>query len=192
VSIATATTDDDLQVLLSQRLRRTLAGSVLQGRTATVVFDSGDAQWTVELGPGGRRVRYGATKRPTLLIRGSREVLADVISGRASGVHAFLDHQVTVRGNLALSLQLDGLFEDDDQRPDSFPRAKQVVAMGVRTSYLEAGPADAPPVVMLHGLGATNASLLPCPASASPQRPGRRTASPGSPPGWRACSTSSV
>jgi pimeloyl-ACP methyl ester carboxylesterase len=34
--------------------------------------------------------------------------------------------------------------------------------MGVPTSYLEAGPRDAPPVVMLHGLGATNASLLPC------------------------------
>jgi pimeloyl-ACP methyl ester carboxylesterase len=34
--------------------------------------------------------------------------------------------------------------------------------MGIRTSYLEAGPVDAQPVLMLHGLGATNASLLPC------------------------------
>ena len=33
--------------------------------------------------------------------------------------------------------------------------------MGVRTAYLEAGPADAPPVLLLHGLGATNASMLP-------------------------------
>ena len=33
--------------------------------------------------------------------------------------------------------------------------------MGVRTTYLEAGPADGPPVLLLHGLGATNASMLP-------------------------------
>lgn len=153
---------DDLQLLLTHRLRRTLTGSVLEGRTATVVFDSGDGQWTVELEPGVRRVRFGAARNPTLVICGSREVLASVISGRTSGVHAFLEGQVTVRGNLALSLQLDGLFEGDDERAAEFPRAKQVVAMGVRTAYLEAGPADAPPVVMLHGLGATNASLLPC------------------------------
>lgn len=32
---------------------------------------------------------------------------------------------------------------------------------GVRTGYLDAGPPGGPPVVLLHGLGATNASMLP-------------------------------
>ena len=153
----------DLDALLSSRLRRTLKGSVLEQRVATVVFDTGHSQWTVELDRGRGRVRRGAATRPTLVVRGTPSVLSDVISGQASGVNAFLDGDITVRGDLGLSLQLDGLFADDEAaRPAEFPRAREVVAMGVRTSYLEAGPADAPPVVMLHGLGATNASLLPC------------------------------
>lgn len=153
---------DDLEALLVRRLRRTLTGSVLSGRTATVVFDTGPEQWSVELDPSSRRIRSGAAPHPTLVVRGAPEVLTSVVAGRRSGVHAFLDGQITVRGDLALSLQLDGLFEDHDERPDAFPRAKQVTALGVRTAFLEAGPADAPPLVMLHGLGATNASLLPC------------------------------
>lgn len=152
----------DLDALLASRLRRTLSGSVLGDRVATVVFDVGHSQWTVELDRGRSRVRRGAGPEPTLVIRGTPAVLADVIAGRASGIHAFLDGQVTVRGDLGLSLQLDGLFEDGLPRPASFPRAQEVLAMGIRTAYLEAGPADAPPILLLHGLGATNASLLPC------------------------------
>ena len=153
----------DLDALLAGRLRRTLSGSVLEQRVATVVFDAGHSQWTVELDRGRGRVRRGRAAHPTLVVRGTPAVLADVISGRASGIHAFLQGDVTVRGDLGLSLQLDGLFEDHETgRPVEFPRAREVVAMRVRTSYLEAGPADAPPVVLLHGLGATNASLLPC------------------------------
>ena len=152
----------DLDALLASRLRRTLSGSVLGDRVATVIFDVGHSQWTVELDRGRSRVRRGAGPEPTLIIRGTPSVLADVIAGRASGIHAFLDGQVTVRGDLGLSLQLDGLFEDGSPRPVSFPRAQEVLAMGIRTAYLEAGPADAPPILLLHGLGATNASLLPC------------------------------
>ena len=153
----------DLDSLLATRLRRTLSGSVLEHQVATIVFDAGHSQWTVDLDRGRSRVRRGAAVHPTLIVRATPNVLADVISGQTSGVHAFLEGRITVRGNLALSLQLDGMFEGDhDLRPASFPRSKQTVAMGIRTSYLEAGPADAPPILMLHGLGASNASLLPC------------------------------
>jgi pimeloyl-ACP methyl ester carboxylesterase len=151
----------DLDVLLASRLRRTLHGSTLEHRVATVVFDAGHSQWTVELDRGRSRVRRGATLTPTLVVRGEPDVLEGVISGRLSGIQAFLDGDVTIRGDLGLSLELDGMLADDST-PSHFPRARRVTAMGVPTSYLEAGPADAPPVVMLHGLGATNASLLPC------------------------------
>lgn len=151
----------DLDLLLASRLRRSLQGSTLEHRAARVVFDVGHSQWTVELDTGRSRVRRGAAPSPSLVVRGTPEVLAEVIGGARSGVQAFLDGSVTIRGDLGLSLELDGMLSDDDT-PASFPRAGRVTAMGVPTSYLEAGPRDAPPVVLLHGLGATNASLLPC------------------------------
>jgi len=152
----------ELDSLLSTRLRRSLTGSVLAERLATVIFDAGEhGVWTVELDRGRCRVHRGSVSSPTLVVRGSPAVLAAVVAGQASGVHAFLDGQVTVRGDLGLSLQLDGVFEADQQRPEAFPRAREVQALGLRTCYLEAGPADAPPVILLHGLGATNASMLP-------------------------------
>jgi len=153
----------DLDMLLSTRLRRGLTGSVLEKRTATIVFDAVDSGvWTVEIAGGRGQVRRGSAKDPTVLVRSSIGILAGIVSGRDSGLAAFLDGRLTVRGDLALSLQLDGLFADDDDRPPSMPRSHQTLAMGVRTTYLEAGPADAPPVILLHGLGATNASMLPC------------------------------
>jgi pimeloyl-ACP methyl ester carboxylesterase len=83
-----------------------------------------------------------------------------VLDGRISGVEAFLDHGLVVRGNLALALQMDGAF-DVGIRPPTHPVARIRNVLGVRSAYLEAGPHDAPPVVLLHGLGATNASMLP-------------------------------
>ena len=135
---------------------------MLEHRVATVVFDAGHSQWTVELDDGRGRVRRGAAHQPTLVVRGTPMVLAAVIAGKASGVQAFLDGDITVRGDLGLSLLLDGMFEDGGTaRPVEFPRSHEAVVMGIRTSWLEAGPTDGPPVVLLHGLGATNASLLP-------------------------------
>ena len=152
----------DLDGLMASRLRRGLAGSALERRRATIVFDAGAAGvWTVSLSGGRGSVRRGSATDPTLCIRSSADVLADVVSGRTSGVHAFLDGRLTVRGDLALSLQLDGLWAGEQAVPPELPRSREVLAMGVRTSYLEAGPPDAPPVLLLHGLGATNASMLP-------------------------------
>ena len=156
-------TGADLDGLLASRLRPGLQGTVLTGRSATIVFDAGGAgAWTVTLDNGRGRVRRGGTKDvPTLLVRGTAATLAEVVGGTISGVHAFLDGRLVVRGDLALALQLDGLWVPGVVQPDSFPRALEVRAMGVRTNYIEAGPADAPPVILLHGLGATNASMLP-------------------------------
>lgn len=152
----------DLDVLLAGRLLRGLGGSVLAGRTARVLLDSGQGDlWTVDLEGGRGHARRGGTAAPTLTVRGSTATLAEIVSGRVSGVDAFLDGRVTVRGDLALALQLDGVFTSLVDRPVTHPRAHHEVVMGVRTAWLEAGDPAAPPVVLLHGLGATNASMLP-------------------------------
>ena len=152
----------DLDGLLAARLRRGLAGTVLAGRTASVVFDAGHGDvWTVHLERGRGRARRGGTASPTVHVRGDRGDLADIVAGRTSGVAAFLDGRITVRGDLALALQMDGMWATRHEAPPEHPRAGEAVVMGVRTAWLEAGPPDAPPVVLLHGLGATNASMLP-------------------------------
>ncbi|MCW2613231.1 MAG: Pimeloyl-ACP methyl ester carboxylesterase [Frankiales bacterium] len=153
----------DLDLLLSSRLRRGLQGTVLGHRTERIVLDASDSGvWTVDLANGRGQARRGSASDPTLVVRASAAVLADVVSGRESGISAFLEGRITVRGNLSLALHLDGLFAGGEpDRPAHYAHAEQATVMGVRTSYLEAGPADAPPVLLLHGLGATNASMLP-------------------------------
>ena len=86
-------------------------------------------------------------------------MLVDVVGGTRAGVEAFLAGELNIRGNMALALALDGVLTDEP-RPARHPRSRMVLANGIRTSYLEAGPADAPPIVLVHGLGATNASML--------------------------------
>ncbi len=93
-------------------------------------------------------------------MRASLPVLTEVVSGERSGVQAFLDGALTVRGDLSLALQLDGMFPGDTE-DDTRTYTRAVRAGGLETFYLEAGPVDAPPVVLVHGLSATNASMLP-------------------------------
>jgi pimeloyl-ACP methyl ester carboxylesterase len=69
-----------------------------------------------------------------------------------------------VRGNLSLALTLDGIF-DRRSRTSERPRAGRVHANGIDTFYLEAG--SGPTVIVLHGLGATNASMVPTLAALS-------------------------
>ena len=152
--------DADLLSLLRQRLHGT-DSPLLAGSDLTLTLDDGHAAcWTVDITHGRTSARPGAPARPTTRVRADLPVLREVVSGERSGVQAFLDGTLTVRGNLALALQLDGLFGGDEPADDR-TYTRSVRAGGIETFYLEAGPADAPPVVLVHGLSATNASMLP-------------------------------
>jgi pimeloyl-ACP methyl ester carboxylesterase len=149
--------------------RRSLIAAVRR-RVATESLADLDAVVTLDGGPDARCsvvVRAGAVTVTdplpvaTTTITADHATLLAVVEGRESGVAAFLDGRLRVDGDLSLSLRLDGLFAADVARPDRFPRSGFVDAAGVRTFSLSAGPPDGLPVVMLHGLGATNASLLP-------------------------------
>jgi pimeloyl-ACP methyl ester carboxylesterase/putative sterol carrier protein len=139
-------------------LERRLEGVSADGRTrGTVVFDAGHAAWTVVVDGAHTQVATGRTVRADAVVRASARTLAAVAEGTVSGVEEFLAGRLTIRGNMALVLRLDGT--DHPVRPVRFARARSVRADGLDTFYLEAGAG--PPVVLLHGLGATCASMLP-------------------------------
>jgi pimeloyl-ACP methyl ester carboxylesterase len=163
-------TDGRLPSALERRLLADIDGPLLAGRTGRVVLDAGPHEVaTITLDAGQLSSRGGAHRAPTTLICGSPDTLVAVVEGQESGVGAFLDGRITVRGDLSLALALDGLFDSavgGGERPQHWPRASLVSAWGIPTAYLESGPrlgddgADRA-VVLLHGLGATNASMLP-------------------------------
>jgi pimeloyl-ACP methyl ester carboxylesterase len=152
--------DNDLLPLLQQRLKGVYSPLLADAVATMLLTAGGAANWTVEFENGRASVRRGGPPRPTTTVRASLQTLEDVVSGRTGGVRAFLDGQLTVRGNLSLALQLDGLFPGDTH-DDTRTYTRSVRANGLETFYLEAGPCEAPPLVLVHGLGATNASMLP-------------------------------
>ena len=138
--------------------RRVEAGSPLgDGQHATVVFDVGYTAWTVTIDGAHMTLDPGRVPHPHATVHADAVTLAAIVEGTESGVDAFLDGRLTIRGNLALVLKLEGV--DYPERPTRFPRARTVRPLDLETFYLEAGAG--PPVVLLHGLGATNASMLP-------------------------------
>ena len=151
----------NLDALFSARVRQGVQ-SALADERGSVVFDAPPVgSWTIRLDRGRVRLIRGRDSRPRATITADPATLAAVLDGRLSGVGAYLDHGLTVRGDLAFALQIDGAF-DVGERPASHPVIKVTTrALGVRSAYLEAGPPDAPPVLLLHGLGGTNASMLP-------------------------------
>jgi pimeloyl-ACP methyl ester carboxylesterase len=151
---------NDLLGLLEERAEAG-TGPVLARTRGSIVFDAGaEGAWTLVLDRGTVRLLHGPIEEPTSTISASLPVLRSVIEGTRSGIEAFLSGELTMRGSMALALQMDGLFAAEE-RPAQFPRAGLTLAAGIRTAYLEAGPKDAPPVVLIHGLGATNGSMLP-------------------------------
>ncbi len=152
--------DNDLLPLLRKRLLG-LYSPLLSDTDATILFTAGGlATWTIDVERGRMSARRGSPHAPTTTVRAALPVLHDVVSGQRSGIEAFLAGDLTVRGNLALALQLDGLFPGDPD-DDSRTYTRSVHTEGIETFYLESGPPDAPPVVLVHGLSATNASMLP-------------------------------
>lgn len=148
-----------LEVALRDRVAR--PSPLAAERNASIVFDAGAAgTWTIDLRGGDVSLGRGRSALPTSTITSDGETLIDVLTGRTAGVEAFLDGRLFMRGNIALALELDEILPPPAQSPRAH-RCRRVGALGVRSFYLEAGTPGTPPVVFLHGLGATSASFLP-------------------------------
>ena len=139
-------------------MRRAEAGSLLPaGTRATMIFDAGTVAWSLAVDGPHLALEIGRLARADTVVRADLGTLTAVAEGAAAGAYAFLEGRLAIRGNMALALRLDGAGQPD--RPVGFPTARTVQALDIETFYLEAG--TGPPAVLLHGLGATCASMLP-------------------------------
>jgi pimeloyl-ACP methyl ester carboxylesterase len=119
------------------------------GRTVRAVVVDGD-KCTVERNDG----------------RADAEIVTDpetwraVDGGRLSGIEAFAERRLHVRGSIELALEFEPLFE----RPASGGLRYSVECFdaggSMSMSALVAGDEGAEPLILLHGLGATKASWL--------------------------------
>lgn len=153
-------TPELIDELLAQRLRNT-PGPALFGYTGSVVFHTGQVDWTIQITTERITVRRGRARSATTRLWTDMTTMASIVAGEQSGAEAFHSGALVIRGRIAFALLIDGAFLPPGERPANMPIPGQVMAQGVTTTYLAAGPVDAPPVLLLHGVGATNASMLP-------------------------------
>ena len=125
----------------------------------TIAIETGRLSWTAWIDGNHAHVQPGrADRAPAATIYTDARTFAALQNGTQSGIDGFLRGRLTVRGNLALALRLETMLDPADGA-GGFLKSGFKRAFGVDTFYLEAG--SGPPVILLHGLGATNASMLP-------------------------------
>ncbi|HEY7874000.1 MAG TPA: alpha/beta fold hydrolase [Actinomycetota bacterium] len=106
------------------------------------------------------RVERSNGQIPDVEIITNVDTWKEIDEGRLSGIEAFAQHRLAVRGSIEKSLH----FEPQFQRPQAggLEYALESVSTGkARISALFAGNPDSQPLVLLHGLGATKSSWLP-------------------------------
>lgn len=112
--------------------------------------------WTFHANGGELLLAHGVDDSADARITTDAQTMVEILRGERSGIEAFIGGDLRVRGDLALTLRLSGSLPGA-AAPARFPRGREAAASG-GTFYLEAG--EGQPVILLHGLGATNASML--------------------------------
>jgi pimeloyl-ACP methyl ester carboxylesterase len=112
--------------------------------------------WEVRCTSHGARMRKGATRRrPDVRISTDADTWMRLREGEFSGIDAFQQRRLSVRGNLDYAIGFEGLFRLPNGRPPLLT-IRDVHVGRHRISTLTMG--EGPDVVLLHGLGSTRAS----------------------------------
>jgi pimeloyl-ACP methyl ester carboxylesterase len=123
--------------------------------------------WEVRVRPERCEVRPSPAGEPDVVIGTDASTWLGLREGRISGLDAFAQRRLYVRGNLDLALAFEGFFQVDGGRWPLL-RISEVEAGDVRISTLIAGQGPAH-VVCLHGLGANKASFFETVATLTPE-----------------------
>ncbi|MGH2868423.1 MAG: alpha/beta fold hydrolase [Solirubrobacteraceae bacterium] len=149
---------------------RSLPGRYLgadPGFEATFQIKLGDLgrTWEVTCTSHGASVRQGATRRtPDVTISTDAATWLALRQGDLSGIDAFGQRRLAVRGNLDYAIAFEGMFRLPGGRPP-LVQIHDVAADRHRISTLTMG--HGPDVLLLHGLGGTRASLFETAAALS-------------------------
>jgi pimeloyl-ACP methyl ester carboxylesterase len=114
--------------------------------------------WEVRCTSRAARVRPCATRRhPDVTISTDSSTWIRLRRGELSGIEAFGQRRLEVRGNLDQAIAFEGLFRLPGGRPPLL-KIREVPVGRHRISTLTMG--SGPDVLLLHGLGGTRASLF--------------------------------
>ena len=107
----------------------------------------------------GCRVERSNGRSPDAEIHTDLETWKEIDGGRLSGIEAFGRRRLVVRGSIEQALRFEPLFVRPRRGAMRYEMAR-VETPRARISTLRAGAIDAPPLVLVHGLGANKASWL--------------------------------
>lgn len=121
--------------------------------------------WEVRCTSHGARVRKGVTRRrPDVTLSTDADTWMRLRQGELSGVQAFQQRLLAVRGNLDYALAFEGMF----RLPNGRPPLLQIYDVPVRRNSISTlTMGSGPDVLLLHGLGGTRASLFETAAALS-------------------------
>jgi pimeloyl-ACP methyl ester carboxylesterase/putative sterol carrier protein len=114
----------------------------------------------IAIADGRCSIREENPTAPCARICTDAETWLDLDAGHVSGIDAFLDDRLEVRGNVDYAVRMQSLFRpsERDRTPQDLEHVT-VRAAGLDLSTYAFG--QGPPVLLLHGLAATKLSYLP-------------------------------
>lgn len=130
-----------------------------RGLDATFVIQvAGHSPMTVHVRDARCLVSPGLSRLAEATLHASSSTWLDLVEGRVDGIAAFLAGRLRIEGDLNLASRFETLFHPT-------PHATRVIRTrdtAVRGSRIESTVSGTgPPVVLLHGLGASKVSFLP-------------------------------
>jgi pimeloyl-ACP methyl ester carboxylesterase/putative sterol carrier protein len=130
-----------------------------RGLDATfVVAVDGHSPMTVHVRGERCLVSPGVSQLAGATLHACPDTWLDLVEGRVDGIAAFLAGRLRIEGDLNLAARFETLFHPTPHAT-RVVRTRETTVRGVRIESTVAG--SGPPVLLLHGLGATKVSFLP-------------------------------
>jgi pimeloyl-ACP methyl ester carboxylesterase len=155
-----ANPDSDLVGKHVRTLPRRFRQDAANGLSAEWELRVGQEVFAISIADHACFVREGPCVAPSTVIVTDPDTWLDIDEGRTTGGEAFLSRRLSMSGNVDLAVRLQTLFRPYRRaRRASDMDQIEVDAWGLRLSSYMVG--SGPPVVLIHGLGATKITWLP-------------------------------